>query len=51
MTDENSYHLERARQCRDMAKRSPDGVVRRLHEELATLHAQKAATQREVSAD
>ena len=38
----SDYHLERARQCRDMAERTPDEAIRRLHEELAVLHSAQA---------
>ena len=41
--ESQSYHRQRAQQCREMARgaRSPD--IRRRHEELAHLHASKAA--------
>jgi hypothetical protein len=44
MTDEHHiYHLERERHCREMAGLASDPDVRRRHEELASLHAGRAA--------
>ena len=40
-TDQN-FHLERARRCREMADLADDPDVRRRHEELADLHANRA---------
>jgi len=37
------YHLEREQHCRDMAQLANDPDVRRRHEELASLHARRAA--------
>ena len=37
------YHRERERRCREMAKLASDPDVRRRHEELAALHANRAA--------
>jgi len=37
------YHSQRARRCRDMAQLAADPDVRRRHEELASLHADRAA--------
>ena len=37
------YHLERERHCREMAALASDPEVRRRHEELASLHAGRAA--------
>lgn len=39
MNHDKSYHVERQRQCREMAEKSSDPDVRRVHEELALLHA------------
>jgi hypothetical protein len=44
MTIENqAYHRTRERQCRRMAELASDPDVRRRHEELASLHAGRAA--------
>jgi hypothetical protein len=44
MSYENSiYHRERAQHCRAMAELAKDPDVRRRHEELASLHAHRAA--------
>jgi hypothetical protein len=37
------YHRERERHCRKMAELASDPDVRRRHEELASLHAGRAA--------
>lgn len=37
------YHLEREQHCREMAELASDPDVRRRHEELAALHAGRAA--------
>lgn len=37
------YHLHRERHCRSMAELASDPDVRRRHEELAELHAGRAA--------
>ena len=37
------YHLGREQHCRDMAELANDPDVRRRHEELASLHAGRAA--------
>jgi hypothetical protein len=37
------YHLEREQHCREMAQLARDPEVRRRHEELASLHAGRAA--------
>lgn len=37
------YHREREQHCRSMAKHAADPEVRRRHEELAQLHAGRAA--------
>lgn len=42
MDRDEQYHRERAKQCRDMADHSDDSRIRRLHEELAELHARQA---------
>ena len=40
---DRSYHREREQHCRAMAARASDPEVRRRHEELASLHADRAA--------
>jgi hypothetical protein len=40
--EERAYHLERATQCRQMAKAADDPAVRRLHEQLAEFHEAEA---------
>ena len=40
------YHLERAQRCREMAELASDPAVRQRHEELASLHAGRAALYR-----
>jgi hypothetical protein len=37
------YHQEREQHCRAMAQSASDPEVRRRHEELASLHADRAA--------
>ena len=37
------YHREREQHCREMAQLGSDPDVRRRHEELASLHADRAA--------
>lgn len=41
--EDQSYHRDRERQCRDMAELASDPDIRRRHEELAELHASRAA--------
>ena len=41
--DDHNYHLERERHCRSQADLASDPDVRRRHEELADLHAGRAA--------
>lgn len=41
--EHHNYHLEREQQCREMAQLASDPDVRRRHEELASLHAGRAA--------
>lgn len=44
MSDEDHiYHQERERHCRSMAELAPDPEIQRRHEELAELHAARAA--------
>lgn len=43
MSYDQHYHRERERHCRAMAERADDPDVRRRHEELASLHAGRAA--------
>jgi hypothetical protein len=42
-SDDHAYHRRRERHCRTMAERASDPEVRRRHEELALLHACRAA--------
>ncbi len=41
--EQTSYHRQREQHCREMAQTARDPDVRRRHEELAQLHAGKAA--------
>ena len=41
--DSHIYHLEREQHCRQMAELASDPDVRRRHEELASMHAGRAA--------
>jgi hypothetical protein len=41
--DDHIYHREREQQCRTLAQSASDPDVRRRHEELAELHAGRAA--------
>ena len=41
--EDRTYHRERERHCRSMAEIASDPDVRRRHEELADLHAGRAA--------
>jgi hypothetical protein len=47
--DHQVYHREREQHCREMAGLATDPDVRRRHEELATLHASRAALYAEDS--
>lgn len=38
-----AYHRQREQHCRDMAQSARDPDIRRRHEELARLHASRAA--------
>ena len=40
---DQAYHREREQHCRSMAELASDSDVRRRHEELARLHASRAA--------
>ena len=42
--DEHVYHRDREQHCREMAELATDPEVRRRHEQLASLHAGRAAT-------
>jgi hypothetical protein len=42
--EHQNYHREREQHCREMAELASDPDVRRRHEELASLHAGRAAT-------
>lgn len=41
--EHHNYHREREQHCRAMAELADDPDVRRRHEELASLHAGRAA--------
>lgn len=41
--EDHIYHREREQQCRTLAQSASDPDVRRRHEELAELHASRAA--------
>ena len=41
--EDHVYHQERARQCQSMADSASDPDIRRRHQELASLHAGRAA--------
>jgi hypothetical protein len=41
--ENHRYHREREQRCREMAQLASDPDVRRRHEELASLHADRAA--------
>ncbi len=41
--EDQIYHRDREQQCRNLAKRAADPEIRRRHEELANLHASRAA--------
>ena len=41
--EHHNYHREREQHCRAMAQLAQDPDVRRRHEELASLHAGRAA--------
>ena len=41
--EDHIYHRDRAEQCRTLAQSASDPDVRRRHEELAELHAGRAA--------
>ena len=40
--DEQSYHRQRAEQCRNQAETASDPEVRKRHQQLAQLHAGRA---------
>jgi hypothetical protein len=42
-TEKVQFHLERERQCREMAERATERAIRRLHGQLADHHAAMAA--------
>ena len=46
--DKITYHRQREQHCRDMAQSATDPDVRRRHEELAQLHASRAAHSAEI---
>ena len=46
--DDHSYHRQREQHCRSMAQFASDPEIRRRHEELASLHAGKAALRGEL---
>ena len=41
--EDHTYHREREQHCRSLAERASDPDVRQRHEELARLHASRAA--------
>ena len=41
--EDHAYHREREQHCRSLAERASDPDVRQRHEELARLHASRAA--------
>ena len=41
--EDHHYHRQRERHCRSLAELAPDPEVRRRHEQLAELHASRAA--------
>lgn len=47
--DKLVYHRQREQHCRDMAQVARDPDVRRRHEELARLHASRAAPRRSLN--
>jgi hypothetical protein len=49
--DDHTYHRERERHCRTMAELASDPDVRRRHEELASLHAGRAAFHDAISSN
>ncbi|MGH6659382.1 MAG: hypothetical protein ACREBP_07500 [Sphingomicrobium sp.] len=49
MKKEQRYHLERERQCRDMALKSTSPQIRRRHEELAEMHHGQAAEENKAA--
>ena len=49
--EDHRYHSERARHCRDMAELASDPEVRRRHEELASMHADRAEMYSEFGGD
>jgi hypothetical protein len=42
MSHDRQYHLRREQQCRELAERATSPEIRRRHEELAQLHADRA---------
>ncbi|HVF36708.1 MAG TPA: hypothetical protein VNA29_02055 [Sphingomicrobium sp.] len=42
LAEDQAFHLERAAQCRHMARESSDPAVRQLHERLAEFHEAEA---------
>ncbi len=42
-TEKVEFHLERERQCREMAQKAADRAIRHLHDQLADHHAAMAA--------
>jgi hypothetical protein len=40
--NDRAFHVERAEQCRKMAKEAVDPAVRHLHEQLAEFHETEA---------
>ena len=51
MTQDNlAYHRKREQHCREMAQTASDPDIRRRHEELAALHADRASQYESVPA-
>ena len=48
--DDHIYHREREQKCRELAQAASDPDVRRRHQELAELHAGRAALYGNVAA-
>ena len=49
---EREFHLQRAKQCRNMAAEAEDSAIRHLHEQLAEFHEAEAKRQAsELAAD
>jgi hypothetical protein len=49
MKKEQRFHLERERQCREMALKATSPQIRARHEELAELHHGQAAEEKKTA--